>query len=211
MKKNLTLMVLATAGLLISCNEVKEDNVDSAAEVREIASEDTAVMYDEDAMMGGALEADEEEFKEVNFGAPVVQEPELEKEGIETRGDANFNMYIMDDLILFDTDKAEIRPSGEQKLQQMAKAIKEDFSDTTKIRVFGHADYRASIPYNRELSEARAKSVKEWLTTKGGIDGSRISIEPIGENPPVATNETARGRQLNRNAMVVVVAKDRQQ
>ena len=51
MKAKITFTVIAAAGIIFSCNEVREDSVDSAAELREIASEDTAVMYDDDSGM----------------------------------------------------------------------------------------------------------------------------------------------------------------
>lgn len=51
MKAKITFTVIAAAGIIFSCNEVREDSVDSAAELREIASEDMAVMYDDDSGM----------------------------------------------------------------------------------------------------------------------------------------------------------------
>lgn len=178
------------------------------------ATADTAVMYPDER---GRVEADGVEIKEVgeefwanvNWDAPVVNDPEMASANVEVRSDSEYNIYTMDDRLLFDTDKAQIRPEGEEKLQQIVDEIK-DLPQNGQIRVFGHADARASHEYNRELSAERARAVQDWLQNNGGIDGRRLSIEPMGETQPRATNETAKGRQLNRRVAVVVVTQEQQ-
>lgn len=199
-------MMLAAAGLMASCNNVKEDEVDSAAEVREIASEDTAVMYDEDNLAGGVLEADEEEFKDVDFNAPVVEEPALKAQQIEVRGTDDYRIYSVGEDIMFDLDKAKIRPSGEQKLQEIVKSIKKE-NPEGMIRVYGFTDSLASEQYNKKLAMDRAQSVEDWLRKNSGIDTTRLKLVPVGEHMYEATNETARGRQQNRRVEIVVVEK----
>ncbi|MFD2512452.1 OmpA family protein [Pontibacter locisalis] len=205
MKSNLTLTVFAAVGMLMSCNEVKEEKIDSAAELSAIASEDTAVMYREDAI-GNALEADEMEFKEVNFDAPVLREPSLQAADIEVRGVEGYRIYSVGEDVMFDLDKAKIRPSGEQKLQEISKAIKERNSQGL-IRVYGFTDSLASESYNKQLALERARSVEDWLRKNSGLDTARMKLVPVGEHLFEATNETARGRQQNRRVEIVVVEK----
>jgi OmpA-OmpF porin, OOP family len=60
-----------------------------------------------------------------------------------------------------------------------------------------HTDSYGSDDYNFKLSDNRAKSVREYIVSKG-IAESRITSQGYGETKPVATNETDEGRQLNR-------------
>lgn len=192
-----------------SCNDPKGDvENDSMQE----ATEDTAVVYDD---ARGRVEADGAEIKDVgedfwadiNWDAPVVDDPELKTSEIEVRAEKEYNIYGLDDRLLFDTDKAQIRAEGEEKLQQIVNEIKE-LPQNGQIRIFGHADARAGNEYNKELSAERANAVKDWLQNKGGIAANRLSIEAMGETAPRATNETARGRQLNRRVAIVVVTRE---
>ncbi|MFD2515967.1 OmpA family protein [Pontibacter locisalis] len=193
MDTKFTFTILAAAGLLMGCNEVREDSVDSATELREIATEDTAVMYDED-------------FREVDFGAPVLEEPALSAAEIEVRGAEGYRIYSVGEDIMFDLDKAQIRPSGEQKLQEIVKIIKEQNPEGV-IRVYGFTDSLASESYNKQLALERARAVEDWLQQNSGLDTARLKLMPIGEHWFEATNETARGRQQNRRVEIVVVEK----
>ncbi len=200
--------MLLGVGVLTACND-PEGQVEN--DTLSDATADTAVAYQDER---GRIEADGAEIKDVgedfwaniNWDAPVVENNELAGAEVEMRSDSEYNIYTMDDRLLFDTDKAQIRPQGEEKLQEIVDQIK-DLPKNGQIRVFGHADARASNEYNKELSAERANAVKDWLQNKGGIDTQRLSIEAMGETAPRATNETARGRQLNRRVAVVVVTR----
>ncbi len=198
-------MLLAVGGLTACNNPEGSVENDTMAD----ATEDTAVVYEDER---GAVAADgvevvdvEEEFwADVDWDAPVAQDPEMSAAGVELRSGNRYNIYTLEDRVLFDTDKAEIRPEGVQKLQEIAREIKE-LPQKGPIRVFGHADARAGNEYNKELSAERARAVQDWLQGTGGIDAGRLSIEAMGETAPIATNETARGRQLNRRVAILVV------
>ncbi|MER2999211.1 OmpA family protein [Pontibacter populi] len=204
MKITITSLLLGL-GLLAACNnpEGSVEN-DSLAD----ATKDTAVVYDDE---GAQIEADgaeivdlgEDFWASIDWEAPVSDDPNLTREGIEVRTSAAYSVYTMDDRVLFDTDKAEIRPEGETKLQTIVEKIK-NLQPNSQVRIFGHADARAGNEYNKELSAQRANAVKDWLQNKGGISPDRLSIEAMGESEPRATNETAKGRQLNRRVAIVV-------
>ena len=206
MKINLTAVLLLTAGLMVGCNETNKE-VDNASDVRELAAEDTAVMYDENNLMAGSvLEADEEEFKDVNFNAPEIEEAELKNAGVGVRGEDSYRIYSFEEDVMFATDKAEIRPSGEEKLQAFVDYINNQGIEGT-IRVYGFTDARASAAYNEELGRERAMSVQNWLINNSQIDKNRIKVVSIGEELPEATNATPQGRQQNRRVEIVVVQK----
>ena len=106
--------------------------------------------------------------------------------------------------ILFDFDSADIRADAERALSDVAQVI-ESYKDRP-VRVEGHTDSIASDDYNQSLSERRATSVVEWLSGHG-IARPRLTAAGHGETKPVATNDTAAGRQLNRRVEVVIARK----
>ena len=97
--------------------------------------------------------------------------------------------------VLFDTDKYTIKPQYYSQLDEAAAKIKKMAG--VKVRIQGHTDSRASMEYNQELSENRAKAVLEYLVKKGV---NRGSLSYIGYNfsRPVAPNTTAAGMAQNR-------------
>ena len=71
------------------------------------------------------------------------------------------------------------------------------------LEVEGHTDSVGTDDYNQSLSERRAESVKSYLIQQG-IDRSSITSRGFGESQPVASNDTADGRQRNRRVELVV-------
>ena len=124
-------------------------------------------------------------------------------EGQEVRGHDKYSVYAIGENILFDTDKAEIRKSAEANLQKISASIVQRSKDAP-VRVYGYTDAKGSANYNEDLAKQRAEAVKNWLQTNGKIDASRISVHPVGEAKPEATNETAAGRQQNRRVEIAV-------
>lgn len=101
--------------------------------------------------------------------------------------------------ILFDFDQATLKPASEPALRQLLAALSED--PTLNVAIEGHTDAMGSDTYNLELSQRRAASVVAWLT-ENGIDPARLTPVGKGETDPVATNDTADGRALNRRVEV---------
>ena len=106
--------------------------------------------------------------------------------------------------ILFDFDSANIRPDAHRALTDVTQVFKAYAS--RPARVEGHTDSVASDEYNQSLSERRARSVADWLGSNG-VERSRLTATGYGEKKPVATNDTAAGRQLNRRVEVVIARK----
>ncbi|MEW6363368.1 MAG: OmpA family protein [Acidobacteriota bacterium] len=106
--------------------------------------------------------------------------------------------------ILFDFDKAGIRPDAERTLTEVLEVLKA-YSQRS-VRIEGHTDSIASDAYNRELSERRAAAVRDWLV-KHGLGGSRLRPMGHGESQPVAENTTPEGRQKNRRVEIVIETK----
>ncbi|MBS1512510.1 MAG: OmpA family protein [Bacteroidetes bacterium] len=97
--------------------------------------------------------------------------------------------------VFFDFDKYNLRPESYVELDRVVKFLN-DYPNV-EIEMSAHTDSRGSDQYNFTLSDNRAKSVREYILSKG-IAPSRIISQGYGETRPVATNDTDEGRQLNR-------------
>jgi outer membrane protein OmpA-like peptidoglycan-associated protein len=104
--------------------------------------------------------------------------------------------------VLFDVNRATLRAGGAQNMRRIAEILRQ-YPDN-QISVEGHTDATGSDAYNQKLSEDRAASVRAALVA-GGVDASRITSRGFGEGQPVASNNTAEGRQQNRRVEVVVL------
>jgi OOP family OmpA-OmpF porin len=98
--------------------------------------------------------------------------------------------------IVYDTDKATIRPESERVLLALLAFLNQR-PDVTRVRIEGHTDSRASNEYNQDLSARRSLSVCNWLVDHG-IDHLRLIAVGFGEERPIGPNQTAPGRQENR-------------
>ncbi|MBW2316613.1 MAG: OmpA family protein [Deltaproteobacteria bacterium] len=99
----------------------------------------------------------------------------------------------------FDFDRAEIRPASRPILDQAASRLRKCGSE--QLRVEGHTDSIGADAYNQDLSERRARTVRDYLVSKG-LSGGRISSAGFGESRPISTNDTPEGRFLNRRVEV---------
>ena len=103
--------------------------------------------------------------------------------------------------VLFETGKADLKPSAVNDLTQLVTFLNKYPERTVAIE--GHTDNVGSEDFNLGLSQRRAESVRSYLMRQG-IDGSRIETKGMGESAPVASNDTAGGRQQNRRVEVII-------
>lgn len=103
--------------------------------------------------------------------------------------------------VLFETDKAVLKPGAMHNLDKLVAALSEH-PDTT-VAIEGHTDSTGSDSYNMDLSRRRAESVVSYLVGQG-IDRSRLSAKGLGEGYPVASNDTSAGRQQNRRVEMII-------
>ena len=102
--------------------------------------------------------------------------------------------------VLFDTGSANLKPGADLSLDRLAGYLKAH--PQTKILIEGHTDSRGSEEYNEGLSERRAQSVAKALLARG-VAPDAVNAIGRGESFPVATNDTAAGRQQNRRVEIV--------
>ncbi|MBC6610217.1 OmpA family protein [Hymenobacter sp. BT507] len=215
MKKQFLSLFAATA-LLASCSDLK--NPETKNEPQE-ATADTAVVYrngetpgtladsvgndisNAAAKAGNAVE-NAWDMTKAKLADTKLEEIDLPE--ITVRGDERYNVYGLEEKVLFDTDKAVIKPSATRALSEISASIGRRYAGKD-IRILGFADSRGDKSYNRDLSAQRAAAVKDWLVKNGQMKAERISLEPLGETAPVASNATAAGRQENRRVEIAVL------
>ncbi len=101
--------------------------------------------------------------------------------------------------LLFDYDKAEIRPQYYSDLDQVVRVLKRN--PGMQVEIQGHTDNVGSKNYNLPLSLRRAKSVANYLI-RHGIAQDRLSVKGYWFSRPVAPNTTPEGRQKNRRVEI---------
>lgn len=102
--------------------------------------------------------------------------------------------------LLFDTGAAHLRPAGQRSMTQLADFMRRNPERRASIE--GYTDSTGSTDANHALSDRRAHSVMSALVQLG-VAGSQLSTKAFGEERPVAGNDTASGRQMNRRVEVV--------
>lgn len=103
--------------------------------------------------------------------------------------------------VLFSSGSAELQREGYQNLNRLVSFL-EQYPDRDAM-IEGHTDSVGPSDYNEQLSQRRADSVASYLIRKG-IDDQRISTRGLGESRPVATNDTAAGRERNRRVEIII-------
>jgi chemotaxis protein MotB len=117
------------------------------------------------------------------------------------------------DRILFDSGKAEIKDDGRKVLDKVGGILNTVMDKN--IRIEGHTDNKpivgdllAKYPSNWELSTARATAVARYLQDHDKVDPARLVAAGYGEYHPIASNDTAESRALNRRIEIVLVPRD---
>jgi len=119
---------------------------------------------------------------------------------LQTRDSARGLIVNMSD-VLFDTGSSTLKPGAREKLAKISGILLAHPGLTLQIE--GHTDSVGSDEFNQQLSERRADTVRDFLAEQG-VPASSISARGFGKTQPVATNDTAEGRQRNRRVELVV-------
>ena len=107
---------------------------------------------------------------------------------------------------LFDFDKAILKEQGKAELHKLDEMIKSQGMTVRDIDVVGHTDNVGTDAYNQDLSERRAKAVRDYMIGEG-INASIVDVIGMGETQPVASNDTEEGRAMNRRVDILVGTK----
>ena len=110
--------------------------------------------------------------------------------------------------VLFDFDKANIKPKAAAALKQVASVIRNKAIGV--VRIEGHTDSKGSDAYNLKLSRRRADAVKAWLVKKENLKNIAFRTRGYGSKRPIAPNtkpdgsDNPEGRQKNRRVEIIL-------
>jgi outer membrane protein OmpA-like peptidoglycan-associated protein len=107
--------------------------------------------------------------------------------------------------ILFDTDKADLKPAAQKDLTEFARVLRE-YPDTN-LDILGYTDSSGSEQHNLKLSQDRAQAVASFLTSQQ-VDQKRLAAQGLGEAQPTASNASKEGREKNRRVEIHIRANE---
>lgn len=117
-------------------------------------------------------------------------------------------LVTLPDGVTFDSDSYMLKPEFRPTLDKIAENLTQN--PDSLIDVYGHTDSTETQQHNQTLSENRARTVGDYLTTRG-ISASRIRTQGFGSSLPLASNDTFEGRARNRRVEIKIVPITRQQ
>jgi outer membrane protein OmpA-like peptidoglycan-associated protein len=167
-----------------------------AEQASQLAARDKQALEEANALTTRAAFAKSEREKQELRGKLIIQLNAI----LQTQDSARGLIVNMSD-VLFDTGQFSLKPGAREKLSKISGIVLA--YPTLKLEVEGFTDSVGTDQSNMVLSENRANSVRDFLV-KQGIATSSISSTGFGEGQPVATNDTAAGRQQNRRVELVV-------
>ncbi len=138
---------------------------------------------------------------------PPPPEPEPEPEPPK-RVVVEDNRIVINEKIQFDVNKATIRPESDSLLQEIIKVIKEN-PHIKKIAIEGHTSSEGSDRSNLKLSDNRAKSVMDYLVTKGSLPKEMFTAKGFGETKLIDDESSGEeGREKNRRVEFNIIEQD---
>lgn len=129
----------------------------------------------------------------------VVHEAALAAKGarVTDRG-----LWIGLDSADFPVGGTDFEPASDERIAHAAGLLRA--RPDLRVEVLGYTDDRGSPEVNRQVSAQRAGSVRDWLVEREGIDPGRIAVSGLGAADPIASNESADGRALNRRVELLI-------
>ena len=168
------------------------------------------------AAVGAATSSKKDRGKGALIGAAVAgaagagygyyadkQEAELRRSmqgtGIEVQREGDNLTLVMPGNVTFATNSANITSEFYAPLNDLARSFQQ--YDQNTIEIVGHTDSTGSRQLNLNLSQRRAQSVADYLSSQG-VNRGRMSVHGAGPDQPIASNSTAQGRQDNRRVEI---------
>ena len=124
---------------------------------------------------------------------------QLQGTGVSVTRSGDHIILNMPSDITFRTDEDSVQAGFYPTLNSVSLVLNK--FNRTLVDVYGHTDSTGSDSYNLDLSQRRAQSVASYLASQG-VDGRRFYVTGLGESQPVASNDTASGRALNRRVEI---------
>jgi outer membrane protein OmpA-like peptidoglycan-associated protein len=134
-----------------------------------------------------------------------ADEMDRDIEGAKTERIGEGIKITFDSGILFTVNSSTLEPTAKTSIAKLG-VILNKYPDTN-ILVTGHTDSDGTEQYNQSLSEGRAKSVSNYIMSRG-INSQRLSVIGLGEGEPAVSNETTEGKRLNRRVEIAIFANE---
>jgi outer membrane protein OmpA-like peptidoglycan-associated protein len=182
-------------------SDAAKAQADMAANQTASAAAITAAQADADQSRLAAQQAQQGEHQAITDKAAMrAQLSEQLNKILETRDSARGLIVSMSD-VLFDTGKYTLKPGAREKLAKVAGILLA--YPGLNIEVGGYTDNVGGDAMNQTLSENRAGSVRDYLV-QSGVNTISVTAKGFGNSSPVASNDNASGRQVNRRVELVV-------
>lgn len=144
------------------------------------------------------------ERKKVSENKPITRMETPEERAERTvRVTKEINLYAK--TILFDVNKSVVKTQAEFILDNIAKIMNEN--DDFNFIIEGHTDNTGVAEHNLQLSQERADAIKAYLIRKG-VKSKRLEAKGYGQTRPIESNDTERGREINRRVEINVAKEE---
>jgi chemotaxis protein MotB len=147
-----------------------------------------------------------EEFNAVRSQLEQALASEIKRNEVALHMEPDGLVVSLREIGFFDSGSIAVKPEAEAAFDRVAKILQEH---SFAIRIEGHTDnvpiHTAQFASNWELSTARATGLVKVLVEQHGVPAQRLSAAGYAEFHPAASNDTAKGRQLNRRVDVVIL------
>lgn len=137
---------------------------------------------------------------------PPPPEPEPEPPPEPKRVEVTAAAIVINDKILFEVDKAVIRPESFDLMNEITQVVN-DNPRIKKISIEGHTDDDGSKRYNKKLSQKRADSVMAYLV-EHGVEESRLQAVGHGEDIPIVENDSPENKEKNRRVEFIILEQE---
>lgn len=184
--------------ILLSARENEANNALARAQVAQ--SQAQAAQSAAEQARNEALNAQSEKAAAQAEAQRLADELQNVKTAQTSRG-----LVLTLDDVLFDTGRSELKPGARRALDQIAQFLNEHAD--RRVQVEGFTDSQGPDQYNLELSQKRADAVASAIIQRG-IEAQRVRALGYGEEYPVAGNDNAGSRQLNRRVEIIVANGD---
>jgi outer membrane protein OmpA-like peptidoglycan-associated protein len=168
---------------------------------QQLASQTQALQAQQLALQNETQRREEAEKRAKEAAADLAKVASVKQ---DTRG----MVITLSGGVLFTSGKADLLPTAQVKLNDIANALTQQDPDSTMV-IEGHTDSQGAAEFNQQLSQRRAEAVRNYLVSRGIAD-DRVKAEGFGPSRPVADNATPEGRANNRRVEIVVQPKTSQ-
>ncbi len=184
--------------------DLQKDMTADRQKIADLEEKNTAAAQEKNALLAANAQR-QQQYEKLVLGLA----DEVKKGQLQVRQYQNMLAVDLAEQIFFDSGRATLKKEGRKVLKKVAGALK--WYENKVIRVVGHTDnvpvaksLRTTFPSNWELSVARATNVVRFLQ-EAGIPPERMVASGHGEYDPVASNDTAEGRQKNRRIEIMLI------